>query len=418
MIDLQPQRGDDRVAIPVSFDTKWDTQELKVSKLYISFAISIAAFLFWVVILFLAQSNDIRIWSGVLLVLGVPTFLRYAFIGEHRWKKNFRELQQHNYQYDYSLFWNIYDTSTTEPTFYFHTTGNNSLFVAFDKDVIVGKGEDSAFDHFEALSDAYNLLAKKGITCTHIDYMDNVGKDNRLVDMMDELNHTCKSPDLKNCVLDMYEYMQWYMSDTFSDYDVYCFTSKMRIDLMLDELLPVLNAMMGGNYIRYRILDRQEVRALVASVYDIPDFSVTRSCDSLFASRSASSYIKIIWTEKDGKREKVNKTRAEIAEEARIQQAEREARKANRSKKLKNVNIDLFDDTEADKIAAKKKAQQTAAFKQATQGTPQQPRANVNPPQQPFNQARQGTLPQQATPQLPENAQQGTTTDDTFDLID
>lgn len=379
-MDLQPCRGEDKVAIPVSFDTKWETQELKISKLYISLAICAVAFIGWVVVMFIAADNSIRLWASIILLIGVPTFLRYAFIGEHTWKKNFLELNDNDYQYDYSLFWNIYDTSTTEPTFFFHTTGNNSLFVAFDKDVVVGKGDDSGFDHYEAISDAYNLLSKKGIVCTHIDYMDNVGKDVRLMEMMDEVSHTCKSEDLKNCVLDMYEYMQWYMSDTFTDYDVYCFTSKMRIDLMLDELTPVLSAMLAGNYIRYRILDRQDVRALVSSVYALPDFSVTRSCDSLFASRGVSSYIKIIWTEKDGKREKVNKTRAEIQEEARIQQAEKEARKATRSNKkiTNNAAVDIFADETAQPAQAQVKQpekgtqpEQASPFAQFNQATAQ-----------------------------------------------
>lgn len=359
MLDLQPHRGDEKVAIPFTFDTKWESSALKISKLYIAAAACGLAIIIWLVIMFIAANNNIRLWGSIILLIGVPTVLRYALIEEYKYRKNYRDLKEHNYTYDYSLFWSIYDTSTTSPTFFYHLSGMNSLFVAFDKDVVIGKGEDSDFDHYEAISEAYNLLAKRGINCIHIDYMDNVGKDVRLQAMMEDLED-CPFEDLKNCVLDMYEYLQWRMSGTFADYDVYCFSSKMRQDLMLDELTPVLGAFLNANYVRYRILDRTEVRSLVSAVMSVPDFSVTRASDNLFASRGITSYIKIIWTEANGVREKVNKTRAEAAEEQRIQAAEREVRKANKKSKrtmTNNASVDLFaEDSSTETGAVENKA--------------------------------------------------------------
>lgn len=408
MSSLQPQRGDDKVAVPFSFDSKWNTLELRISKVYILFAACIVAFILWIVVMIIASSDNIRLWGSIILLLGVPTVLRFAVVEEGKFMKNYRMLREHDYIYDYSLFWSIYDSSTTAPTVFYHISGLYSIFVAFDKDVVVGKGNDSDFEHYDALSDAYNLLAKKGISCVHVDYMDNVGKDVRLAGMMEKLEVECKAEDLKNCVLDMYSYLQWYMSDTYSDYDVYCFTTKMRPDLFLDELNPVLNAFLNANYIRYRVLDRADLRDLVASVMSIPDFSVTRSCDGLFASRGLTSYLKIIWTERDGVREKVNKTKAEIAADARIVAEEKEARKRNKHRKKSasaDAAVDLFDDATPEATNAPKKP---SAFAQATKPTVQKAQSNA------FTQATQranpGNTGARANNQLPMmNNPQGTT---------
>lgn len=344
-MNLQPQRGDDKVAIPVTFDVKYSVLNFKMSKLYISLAAMVLMFVLWVIVMFIAADNKYRVTASVIAFIIVPMVCRMAIIGEYKYRKNYKQLVAHEFQYDYSLFWSIYDTSTGAPTVFHHTSGLSSVFVAFDKDVIVGKGNSSDYEHFEAIGNAYQLLAKKGINCIHIDYMDNVGKDTRLQSLF-ESAESCKSVDLRNCILDMLDYMQWYMMGTYADYDVYCFSSKLRPDLFIDELVPILSAFEHGNYIRYRILTRPEVRDLVASVFSIPDFSVTRTCDNLFASKSTSSYIKIIWTEVDGKREIVNKTREQLAAEARINAEEREALKQLKKRKgtASAVSVDLFDD--------------------------------------------------------------------------
>ena len=377
MSNLQPQRGDDKVAVPFSFDSKWNTLELRIGKIYILFASCIVAFILWIIVMIIASSDNIRLWGSIILLLGVPTVLRFAVVEEGKFMKNYRLLREHNYVYDYSLFWSIYNNTPTAPTVFYHLSGMYSVFVAFDKDVVVGKGDDSDFEHYDALSDAYNIFAKKGILCTHIDYMDNVGKDVRLAGMMDKLNEECKAEDLRNCVLDMYSYLQWYMSDTYTDYDVYCFSSKLRPDLLLDELAPVLNAFLRANYIRYRILDRADLRDLVSSVMDIPDFSITKSCEGLFASKGLTSYLKTIWVETDGKREIVNKTKAELAADARIAAEEKEARKHNKRRKKgasADVAVDLFSDAAPDVESAPKKP---SAFAQATNGATRNAKANV-----------------------------------------
>ena len=257
-MDLKPRRGDDRVAIPVTFDVKYSVLVFKMSKIYISLAAIALFFILWVIVMFIAASGNYRIIATVIAFLIVPTVCRMGIIGEFKYRKSYKYLVANNFQYDYSLFWSIYDTSTSSPTVFFHTSGMSSVFVAFDKDVIVGKGDSSDYEHFEAISEAYQLLAKKGISCIHIDYMDNVGKDTRLASLFESAK-SCESEDLRNCILDMLDYMQWYMMGTYADYDVFCFTSKLRPDLFIDELIPVLSAFEQGNYIRYRILTRPEV---------------------------------------------------------------------------------------------------------------------------------------------------------------
>jgi len=347
-MSLKPEPNDEKVAIPVTFDVRGKTLQLKISKIYISLAILIVTFIAWLVIMIISASNDFRVLASIIAFLVVPTICRFGIIGEHKFRNNFERLQEHNYYYTYDLFWNIYDTQTVGEgvTAFLHTSGTVSIFVALDKDVIVGKQEFDSFDHYEAISDAYNRLAKKEMNCTHIDYMDTVGEDPRLEGLYATAEKS-KSEDLKNIMLDMLDYMQWDMSGSFSSYDVYCFTAKLRPDRLFEEIQPVIQLLLQGNFIRARYLDRNDIRKLVDTVLNIPDFSVTRTCDSLFSSRR-TNYLKVIWTETNNQREVVNKTRKELAEEARIANSVAEARKHNKKnrKNASNKAIDLFEDEE------------------------------------------------------------------------
>lgn len=406
-MDLRPHRGDDKVAIPVTFDVKSSTLQLKMSRLYVSVALMLGAIILWIVCLAVAATSEIR-WIVTLIAwVLVPLICRFAIIEEYKFRKNYRLLREHSFTYDYSLFWSIYDTSAGTPTIFHHTSGTYSIFVAFDKDVIVGKGNDADYDHGEAIANAYQLLAKKDILCTHLDYMDNVGKDTRLQSLFD-VTARCKNPELRECVTDMLDYMQWYMSGAYADYDVYCFTSKMRPDLFVDELMPVLSALESGNYIRYRMLDRQDLRDLVASVMGTPDFSVTRSCDGLFSSRGLSSYLRVIYIDVKGKREIVNKTRAQMAEEARIAQEERIAARANRRNRntLGGPTVDLFDDNAPEPVAPTNLSKS------------QQFRANAGFAQLNTSNAPQGIAPSVGqSGRLPAQTQGTTGTDEEFDLF-
>ena len=348
-MNLQPQRGDEKVAIPITFETRSGVLAFKKSRLIISLIIMVLGIIFWIVTLIIGDSAKIK-WIITGIVFGIlPLICRFAIIHEHSFRKQYNTLADADYTYDYKLFWNIYDTSEIDGvTFFHHTSGAVSVFVAFDKGVIVGKGDYSDYDHYEAISQAYNLLHKRGIRCTHIDYMDSVGKDVRLQNMYDNVKG-CENPELQASVLDMIDYMQYQMMGTYADYDVYCFTAKMRPDLMWDELSSVLGAFLGGNYIRDRVLDRRGVRDVVSTVFRLPDFSVTRTCDSLFGNKASSRFLRIIWTETDGKREIVNKTKKQMAEEARLAQMEKEAQRAMRGRGRKGDDriIDILDDAPA-----------------------------------------------------------------------
>lgn len=345
-MDLQPQRGDEKVAIPVTFESRPGVLAFKKSRLIISLIVMLLGIILWIVTLIIGSGSNVK-WlvTGIVFVV-LPTFCRFVLIKEHSFRKHYNALADANYTYDYRLFWNIYDTNVIDGiTFFYHTNGSVSVFVAFDKGVIIGKGDYSDYDHYEAISQAYNLLHKRGIRCTHIDYMDSVGKDVRLQGMYANVQD-CENPELQASVLDMIDYMQYQMMGTYADYDVYCFTAKMRPDLMWDELSSVIGAFLGGNYIRDRVLDVHGVRDVLATVLRIPDFSVAKTCDSLFGHR-ATSFLRVIWIDRNGKRENVNKTRKQIAEEARLAQQEKEARKAMRGKGRKNddVIVDILGDT-------------------------------------------------------------------------
>ena len=101
-----------------------------------------------------------------------------------------------NYIFSYNLFWNIYEINDAFPYFVQFVNGLKGVFVIFDKDIVVGKEDDADFNHYEALAEAYNQLAKRDIEFMHIDYMDTVGQDSRLDLLFDNAAYI-ENEDLK-----------------------------------------------------------------------------------------------------------------------------------------------------------------------------------------------------------------------------
>lgn len=362
-----PERGDTEVAIPVTFDIQGHRDNLSIRKMVLGLFFIFLA-LVAMILLFIFAADEFKPQLPLIIFFGTFYFVRIFFLKEWKYKKKQRDLREREYKFNTKVFWGIYSINEYYPFICSMASGYKAIFVAFDKDVIIGRDEDADYDHYEAIANAYATMFKKNMWCVHIDYADTVGKDDRMDALFKNLTET-ENKDLRNETIRLYDYVQTYMYRSYADYDVYAFFYDGRDEAFWDDLQPVINALSEANYVRNRILSREEIGELCMSLMNLNEFSTTRATEQVFLSNvRGGNSIKVIWTEKDGERKIVNRRREEIEDERRVKAAEAEMKmnKLRRNKKKKkskkgqednngidmNANLDIFDDESTDDSGA------------------------------------------------------------------
>lgn len=345
---MEPEKFDSVIKIPMTFDKYVKGRIITKGKVLIT----IFSFIGWVILailfLILAEGWNKVTWPFLILV-GYILVVRFIAFRETYFLKKKDELEKTNYIFDSNVIWNIHSITDSYPYICYFGSGLKGIFVVFDKDVIVGKPEDNDYLHYEAIADAYQQMIKRGITCEHIDYMDVVGKDERMADLFKQAARI-QNPDLREVTIGIYENIEYCMNNSYASYDVYCFYSRAREDIFWEDLQVVLAAFAEANYIRSRVLNSDEIGDLVKSVFNLEEFSVRKACENLYSGENASHYLKPIWVERGGKRFILNKTREEIAEAQRVAKSEHEMKRKDnlwvRYKKSKqgdtDEELDLF----------------------------------------------------------------------------
>lgn len=341
-----PQKGSPIVEIPVTFDSNSKPQGLGNDK----FILAILVFGVWLISAILSFFTELEFFNKILYVVGSFVFamfiIRILIMREPYFKKKRNELIEKNYKFPYSTFWNIYEITESYPHICRYANGLKAIFVVFDKDVIVGREENNDYNHYEAIADAYLQMHKRGIDCMHIDYMDTVGKDDRVLSLFEMANGS-ENEDLKEILLRVFDNVEDIMQHSYASYDVYCFYYNGKDELFMDELEVVLDAFLEANYIRCRILNKEEIGELVKSIFNIEKFSVNYASEKLFSDLGGTNYLKPIWIERGGERKILNKTREELEAEREVREAEANIRKSK--KKVKNRTIRrLREDTDID----------------------------------------------------------------------
>ena len=367
MQEMIPERGDTEVAIPVTFDIQGHRDNLSIRKMVLGLFFIFLA-LVAMILLFIFAADEFKPQLPLIIFFGTFYFVRIFFLKEWKYKKKQRDLREREYKFNTKVFWGIYSINEYYPFICSMASGYKAIFVAFDKDVIIGRDEDADYDHYEAIANAYATMFKKNMWCVHIDYADTVGKDDRMDALFKNLTET-ENKDLRNETIRLYDYVQTYMYRSYADYDVYAFFYDGRDEAFWDDLQPVINALSEANYVRNRILSREEIGELCMSLMNLNEFSTTRATEQVFLSNvRGGNSIKVIWTEKDGERKIVNRRREEIEDERRVKAAEAEMKmnKLRRNKKKKkskkgqednngidmNANLDIFDDESTDDSGA------------------------------------------------------------------
>ena len=351
MFCVIPEKRSPILEIPVTFDSSSKPQGLSNDKFYLSLLV----FGVWLFVAVLALFVELEVFKKIVFIIGsfiVATLtIRFLLLRESYFKKKRNDLVEKNYQYPHSVFWNIYEVTNGYPAICRYANGLKSIFVVFDKDVIVGREADAEYYHHEAIAEAYLQMHKRGIDCMHIDYMDTVGKDDRVKSLFGMANEA-ENPDLKEVLLRVFDNVEYIMQHSYASYDVYCFFYAGKDELFMDELEVVLDAFLEANYIRYRVLDKLAIGELVKSVFNINEFSVRDASERLFSDLGGTHYLTPIWVERETsngvERVTLNKTSAQKEAERATQEAEKIARKnkvsKRKNKEIMEEEVDLFDD--------------------------------------------------------------------------
>jgi hypothetical protein len=342
---MQPRKGNSSLQIPITFDNRGGGRASVAGRPLWVFLV----LLFWLFTSTVALIVSTGFWKfgyPLLSFFLLSYVVRFLIIRENYFRTKRQELIENEYMFPHNVFWNIYEISNKYPYIVQFANGLKGVFIALDKDVIVGKDEDYDYHHHEAIADAYQQMEKRGLECMHIDFMDTVGKDSRLEALFNQAERIANE-DLRRIILRKYDHIESTMNRSYASYDVYCFYSVARSEIFWDELQIVLGYFRQANYIRARALNRDAISALTESILNLENFSVNEACDNLFKELNKVEYLRPIWVEKDGTKTILNTTLEESDEIKRVAQAEKQLKKKRSkslfSRKKPEEDIDLFD---------------------------------------------------------------------------
>lgn len=346
MNTMRPEPDDVAIHIPMTFDYRGGRNENLKGKVLGTIGVVIVYLIIAIGMIF-RDSMDIvtKVIAEGVLFLVASTILRFIIWKEQGFSDSYESLKEVDFAPETSCFWQIYDIDYDYPYICHYTNGYKGIFVQMQKDVVVGKSDDIMYQHFEGISEAYNLASSLNIDMYHIDYMDNVGNDPRLAEMYRGLEEV-ENPDMQDMLIDMYQHLSEEMSRDYSSFDIYLFYTKDKIADFQYNVRSVCSKMLGGNYLTYKILDSNHIRELCMSLLNLHEFSAVQASECLLKNARVSGIVPIKVTHADGSEEKINKT----VEEKRIEREEQERKKANdklrrkEMRKAKKSGIEKTDD--------------------------------------------------------------------------
>lgn len=345
---MQPSPNSDTVSLPITFDYTVGRSESGRTRKVIAWMVSIIFFIIGLLILFRGSQNFfVRLLIVVALYTVVTYSVRFLLLQEGKLRKQYYEQLDNDYKISSEDIWGIYEIDGDEIRVAHYRNGRLGIFFALEKDVIVGLDAESEFKHYEAVSDAYNEVAKNRAQIIHIDYMTHVGRDPRMAKLYEQASKS-PNPDMRAVLNGIYSHLDDTMRDEISTYDAYVILIP-STEVQYNQIArKVIERFMEGNYLGYTMLSDEQIRDLTVELFNLHSFSVVDAERSALISSTYRVAVPIS-IEKDGVVTKFNKTVKEKREEEIQQrklkelverearnrkQAEREARK-NQKKKAK-----------------------------------------------------------------------------------
>ena len=337
---MRPKLGDTHITLPITFDYSGGRSDrLKSVKLW-AIIISIVGVIVAIGMLASDRAFYVKVPIAAVIIYAVIFIIRFPMLRETEKKEEYKSLISSDYVVDYKELWGIYKVEDIHPYICRFRNGKSGIYIRLNKDIILGKYADAEFNHYEAIADAYNLAGAGKVQMVHIDYMDNVGTDERLEESFISLGDV-SNPDLKDLLTDIFSFQQQNILRRVTTFDVYAFIWSGNDTTAWNTINRILNCFLDANYRSYQILNEKGIRDLVKTCFNLVDFSVVEASAHAFADDASSiKLVPISLTEPDGTVTVYNKTTEEKIQERKARQAEEEARKREiaRRKREKKVN--------------------------------------------------------------------------------
>lgn len=337
---MRPEVGDRELVLPITFDYSGGRAESNKSKKLWAVILAVVALLFGIGVM---RSRDlawfISIPLGLLVMFVFSLFIRFVLLDEKKIRSDYSEIMDDDQRLGTEEIWGIYNVSPVYPYICRFRNGKSGIFVRLTKDVILGKYADAEYEHYEAIGDAYNIAGASRVQILHVDYMVNVGTDERLATSFENLA-TVSNPDVKDILTEIFTYQQEQMMNAVTTYDVYAFMWTGSDISAWNTITKILACFLDANYRGYVILNDGELRELVKAVFNLEEFSVNQASGAAFHTTLSASIVPIEVVHADGTVEKINKTVQEKKDEAaqRAEAAKAEEKERERRKRLKKEN--------------------------------------------------------------------------------
>ena len=328
---MRPEMGDITMEIPISLEYSGGRADNRRSTIIWTVALSVVGVVLFFIIIIGTRMN---LLLKFLLAFGIDYILlfiiRYVLWKEKTIRRNYKLLDASDYKLDWQDIWGIYDIEEVYPYCVRYRNGMSGIFVRLNKDVILGKYEESEYNHYEAIGDAYNIAGSSNLSMCHVDYMDNVGSDARLQESFSELSKV-KNPDVKDALTDLFSHLQQQMNNRVTTFDIYVFTYRCSDKTAWAAIQRILACFLDANYVNYRVLDKEDIRELAKALFNLKEFSVNEASIETFNKSTSSTIKPIKIIHADGSEEVLNKT----TEEKRYEEESKKNRKRNRKERAR-----------------------------------------------------------------------------------
>lgn len=336
---MRPQKGSRAIMLPITFDYSGGRGESNKSRIIWSVALLVVGLIISLGIIFNKKGYFFfNLPLGVIVFFVFTFVIRFVLLKESKIRSQQEAVENNDLSCSFEGIWGIYSISDVYPYYCRFRNGKSGVFIRLNKDVILGKYSEAEFEHYEAIGDAYNIAGSSSIQMCHVDYMDNVGTDERLDESFVNLDQV-DNPDVKDVLTDILTFQQKQMMERVTTFDVYLFTWTGSDVNAWNIIQQILGCFMEANYVNYHILDSTELRDLVKTLFNVKEFSVIGSMLSTFEvvdNYKAVGIYPISIVKSNGEEEKLGKTRAEREEELRIAEREKELRKEELKRRKKN----------------------------------------------------------------------------------
>lgn len=329
---MRPKIGQMKMTLPVTFNYSGGRKDSqKMAKVW-AVVVCIVGTIMGLGVFFGKGGNfAVNILLG-LGVLYITYFIaRFFLLKEGNLRREEIHRRDNDLALDFKEIWGIYSVENSYPYICRFKNGRSGIYITLNKDVILGKYSESEYNHYEAIGDAINLCGASSLQVCHIDYMDNIGADERIDEAFANLGNIV--PGLRDIQTDILTYQQKQMQERVTTFDTYLFSWKGSDISARNMIRRILNCFLQANYRNYHVLNASDLNNLTKIIFNLDNFSVNDAKLGVFNENlSVNSIVPIEIHHSDGTVTKLNKTREERAKELEEQKNQKQ------SKRKKEVN--------------------------------------------------------------------------------